>query len=68
MEQQLKPCPFCGGEARVSVKKAESLWSRAVVPYTKVECGDCEIGTPFLCKGWEPTPQDAWNKRIAHKS
>lgn len=62
-DDSLKPCPFCGGAAKVSVMRDESIWSHEIVPYTKVECGDCGIGTDYLCEGWEPTAQEAWNTR-----
>ena len=62
-DDSLKPCPFCGGAAKVSVMRDESIWSHEIVPYTKVECEDCGIGTDYLCEGWERTAQEAWNTR-----
>jgi len=61
----LKPCPFCGGEAKRSKTMDESLWSHATVPYHKVYCPTCEIGTEYLCEGYEPTADEAWNRREA---
>jgi hypothetical protein len=61
--EALKPCPFCGGEAGISSHMDESIWSHNIVPWTKVECSECEIGTPYRCKGWEPTPEEEWNTR-----
>lgn len=60
---ELKPCPFCGGDAHVGTRMDEDIWSHNTVPYTQVACGDCEIGTDWTCEGWEPTAQEAWNRR-----
>jgi hypothetical protein len=59
----LAPCPFCGGEAQISTCMDEDIWSHNAVPYTTVACGDCGIGTDSTCEGWEPTAQEAWNRR-----
>jgi hypothetical protein len=59
----LLPCPFCGGEAHISTRMDEDIWSHNTVPYTTVTCGDCDIGTNSTCEGWDPTAQEAWNRR-----
>ena len=59
MSEELKPCPFCGGEAHI----AERL------TYGGKLYGACCYGT--LCPGSEPFPwcldyedaADAWNRR-----
>jgi len=62
---ELLPCPFCGSEAYLSKTMDESLWSHATVPYYKVQCGDCEIGTGYVCEGHDPSAIEAWNRRAA---
>lgn len=61
--RELLPCPFCGGEAEISTHMDESIWSHETVPYTKVACRECEIGTEYRCQGWEPTALEEWNRR-----
>lgn len=51
--QELKPCPFCGGEAVKSTCKDESLWSHDIVFKTSVHCGECEIATLYTEPGCE---------------
>lgn len=62
--KKLKPCPFCGGEATLKKTMDEDLWSHNIVPYYKAGCSECEIWTEFTCKGYEPSAQEAWNKRF----
>jgi len=60
---ELKPCPFCGGEADHEQTMDESLWSHETVPYRRVRCRQCEIGTDYVCEGYEPTEVEQWNRR-----
>lgn len=50
---ELKPCPFCGGEARFKV------WGNVV----GVECDRCGIGTHTACIDEYQNAIDAWNTR-----
>ncbi|MCA7086095.1 Lar family restriction alleviation protein [Cupriavidus sp. DB3] len=59
----LKPCPFCGGEADHEQTMDESLWSHETVPYRRVRCRQCDIGTDYVCEGYEPTEVEQWNRR-----
>ena len=61
MTEELKPCPFCGGDPSVSTYETESLWSHNQVTYTKVGCDDCDVGFDSE-EGMTPAP-DAWNAR-----
>jgi len=61
----LKPCPFCGGEAVICRFKGESLWSRRIVMKTQVSCRECEIETRFTEKGQQPEAVERWNCRAA---
>jgi len=60
---ELLPCPFCGGAA--CRRRWTNRSGHKTVPYNKVYCPECEIGTEYLCEGWEPTAEEAWNKRAA---
>ena len=43
---KLKPCPFCGGSARVSTRTDECIWSHDQVEWTAVSCSG---GPNFDC-------------------
>lgn len=61
---ELKPCPFCGGEASVSTYETESLWSHNQVVCTKVSCEACDIA--FQSEpGYETEAPAAWNTRAS---
>jgi Lar family restriction alleviation protein len=51
---ELKPCPFCGGEAKLTdLKQAPESW---------VECKECGARTRFFSNS-EEAPVSAWNTR-----
>lgn len=54
---ELKPCPFCGGEARTTQKAFDMYggWS--------VECVGVECGCDFAIYGTEVEAIEAWNTR-----
>ena len=61
-ESELLPCPFCGGEADVSTRQDEDIWTHNIVTWTEVGCHECNYffeGPP----GIEPTPAEHWNTR-----
>lgn len=51
---ELKPCPFCGGEA--------ALYTSENGEHGMVFCEDCEVETPMY-KGVD-NAISAWNRRI----
>lgn len=56
--QELKPCPFCGQQPRVTKTKG---WKNAMPARYGVLCADCAI-----CLGWSDTEAEAverWNTR-----
>ena len=63
MSEQLLPCPFCGGEPTHDATHDEDIWSHNTVPWRRVRCHQCEIGTDYVCEGYEPTEVEAWNRR-----
>lgn len=54
MDNKLKPCPFCGGEAIL----AENTNSEELL----VECCNCYAHTGLYCSEQEAI--DAWNNRV----
>ena len=62
---ELKPCPFCGSEARVSTYMDEDIWTHNTVKYVQVEYKGCEIST----HAWPESVADyevyaVWNSRV----
>ncbi len=53
MTEKLKPCPFCGGKARVKCSIKEDLWG--------VACYKCECCTKVFFS--EEEAIEAWNRR-----
>ena len=51
---KLKPCPFCGGEAKVVEK---------FPPYYIVECTKCPASVGRMWFGERSEAVDAWNQR-----
>lgn len=54
MNDKLKPCPFCGGKAKLFEDKDYQIYS--------VTCTECDAGTNAY--GIEQDAIDAWNGRI----
>lgn len=57
IDDKLKPCPFCGGEAIVCHIQTE--------PGVKIECEICGIGTPWYWDGVALARK--WNMRNGDK-
>lgn len=58
---ELKPCPFCGGEAEVQKAKSTSYFGRKL-PY-KVKCKRCHCALAYQFFGTEKDATKAWNRR-----
>ena len=62
MPNELKPCPFCGGKAKLYSQKVAGGYD-----YSYVFCESCKIGTkkyevsPEYCANDKAT--EAWNRR-----
>lgn len=59
MKDELKPCPFCGGEGRINTRTFSD--ADADVGNSYIECIECGVETP-----WRLTESEAiaaWNRR-----
>jgi Lar family restriction alleviation protein len=63
MTDELKPCPFCGEQPRVSVAMDESIWNHSAVPWTTIRCDSCDANSGAVCEGDEPSAHERWNRR-----
>jgi Lar family restriction alleviation protein len=60
---ELKPCPFCGGEA-THRRFTGNGFTLARVEYTQVSCAKCQIETePLQPLGSDDRAITAWNRR-----
>lgn len=60
---ELKPCPFCGGEAKI-----QHEYSRESGDWYAVDCLNkkCPMEIVIVTTGWRPTEAEAveaWNRR-----
>lgn len=59
----LKPCPFCGGEARAETRQPGGTGASGMEPYLqRIACPRCRIALP-----WEH-PVDEWGKQAKHNA
>jgi hypothetical protein len=62
---ELKPCPFCGGEAEYRVRNDENIWDHSQVRWVHVHCGnmDCDNYGFDWPEEAEPNSVERWNTR-----
>ena len=59
---ELKPCPFCGGEGKVKPFTSRKLLLIKQITVYEVTCISCDCRTP-LCYTPE-IAKDRWNRRM----
>lgn len=59
---ELKPCPFCGGEATINTWRDER---RRLNP-AAIKCWDCEVETPVFDRIKQAV--EAWNRRAGEET
>ncbi|MBQ8692023.1 MAG: Lar family restriction alleviation protein [Synergistaceae bacterium] len=57
---ELKPCPFCGGEAHL-MRITQPDDQGGIECYFTVECSCCANTTAFMCQIYDAVA--AWNRR-----
>jgi len=64
-DTDLKPCPFCGGEAEIRERMDENIWDHSQVVWQSVSCGniDCDLQGYDWPKEAEPNAVERWNTR-----
>lgn len=59
--EKLKPCPFCGGKARLFTE------FRGITPVAFIRCDKCRVRTADVCASINytavETAAEAWNRR-----
>ena len=63
---KLKPCPFCGGEARVREFRTYKEECHGIMPKYYIQCNLCTVDRPQT--HWDKRDAIAeWNRRPSHE-
>ena len=58
--EELKPCPFCGGEANITYKAKRLYDKNKMIGGVIIYCGTCEAQMFYTS---EKLAVEAWNRR-----
>ena len=61
MSEKLKPCPFCGGEAKLV--NIDASGEQGEENPIVVHCKECECNTNWFSEEWQAI--GAWNRRVS---
>jgi Lar family restriction alleviation protein len=61
-DTKLKPCPFCGGEGTVIIRKGKNGWRDRYAVLCDYEHGGC--GSESGWYHYESEAIEAWNRRV----
>ena len=60
-DTELKPCPFCGGNAIIIQNAGYKLFDK--IPYIFITCNRCHMA--FTCTDDEDRIRAVWNQRFS---
>ena len=66
MTEELKPCPFCGGEARLLLNAKRKIYGKDEYRTGVVAC--CNVCEARMFYGSEKLAIDAWNRRTGENN
>lgn len=61
-EQELKPCPFCGGKATIRIFRGKDGWRDRYAVLCRYDEGGC--GAESGLYHYEEEAIEAWNRRV----
>lgn len=65
---ELKPCPFCGGKARIKSSKYNLLGAYGTDEterrWSRVLCPSCNVAQPIRHYSCKTEAIEAWNRRV----
>ena len=66
MSETLKPCPFCGGDAKIKCGEIVNRYNTAVYRHYHVECMSCGVDTRYF--DTEADAIEAWNRAMGERT